>query len=145
MRRAMKVVGMMCVAAVLLTAFPAFAQEKPGVNVTIYNGNFAVVKDRRMMDIPKGVNLIRFTDVAATIDATSVNFTSLTDPKTVVQEQNYEFDLVSADKLLHKYIDKKISIFTKDGKIHEGFLMSYDAGQIVVAEEIGRASCRERV
>ncbi len=136
MKCAIRFAGLACVGA-LVAAFAASAaaEEKPGVNVTVYNGNFAVIKDRRMMDIPKGVGVIRFTDVAATIDATSVNFLSLTDPKAVVQEQNYEFDLVSADKLLHKYIDKKISIFTKDGNIHEGYLMSYDAAQIVVAED----------
>jgi len=109
--------------------------DKPGVNLTVYNQNFAVVKDRRMMEFPKGVGVVRFTDVASTIDATSVHFMSLTDPKATVLEQNYEFDLVSADKLLRKYIDKKVTIHTKDGKIHEGFLMSYDGAQIVLAED----------
>ena len=123
-------------AVVLALAAPALAQaEKPGVSLTVYNQNFAMVKDRRMMDMPKGIGILRFTDVAATIDATSVSFESLTDPAATVLEQNYEFDLVSADKLLQKYIDRKITIHTKDEKIHEGFLMSYDGRQIVLAED----------
>ncbi|NIM47842.1 MAG: DUF4139 domain-containing protein, partial [Gemmatimonadales bacterium] len=50
-------------------------------------------------------------------------------------EQNYEFDLVSADKLLEKYIDQKIQVFTKDGRMYEGVLMSFDARQLVLAED----------
>jgi len=123
-------------AALVVLADAAFAaNEKPGVNLTVYNQNFAVVKDRRMMDIPRGIGIVKFTDVASTIDATSVHFTSLTDPKASVLEQNYEFDLVNANKLLEKYIDKKVTIHTKDEKIHEGFLMSFDSRQIVVAED----------
>ena len=138
MKAAWKTLRWMCIGMTVLVicAGVASAQaEKPGVNLTIYNQNFAVVKDRRMMDVPKGVGIVKFTDVASTIDATSVHFTSLTDPKASVLEQNYEFDLVSADKLLHKFIDRKVTIHTKDGKIHAGYLMSYDGGQIVLAED----------
>jgi hypothetical protein len=87
------------------------------------------------MEIPKGVSVLKFTDVAATIDATSVHFESLTDPKATILEQNYEFDLVDANKLLLKYIDQPISVHTKDGKVHEGVLMSFDAGRITLADD----------
>jgi hypothetical protein len=40
----------------------------------------------------------------------------VTDPSATVLEQNYEYDLVSADKLLEKYIDKQITVLTKDGE-----------------------------
>ena len=52
---------------------------------------------------------LRFTDVAALIDPTTVTFTSLTDPATRVLEQNFQFDLVSTDKLLQKYIDRPLT------------------------------------
>jgi hypothetical protein len=117
---------------------PLAAEEaKPGVSLTVYNNNFALVKDRRVLDEPlrKGSNVVRFRDVAATIDATSVHFRSLTDPAATVDEQNYEFDLVSADKLLHKYIDKRITVLTSDGRMYEGLLMSFDPRQLVLAED----------
>lgn len=126
---------------VLATAACTFAQEavtpRPGVSLTVYNDNFALVKDRRALDDPlkKGVNVIRFRDVASTIDATSVHFRSLTDPAASVVEQNYEFDLVNADKLLAKYIDKPITAFTTDGKMYEGTLMSFDGRQLVLAKD----------
>lgn len=113
------------------------APTKPGVALTVYNNNFALVKDRRLLDdeLRKGLNTIRFRDVASTIDATSVHFRSLTDADAAVLEQNYEFDLVSADKLLQKYIDKPITAFTRDGQMYEGVLMSFDGRQLVIAKD----------
>src|SRR5947209_3981309 len=107
---------------------------KPGVLLTVYD-SFALVKDRRELPdvFRKGLNVIHFRDVAATLDPTSVHFRSLTDPQAQVLEQNYEFDLVSADKLLQKYIDHKITVHTRDGKSYEGTLLSYDAQRLVLA------------
>ena len=119
----------------LAASAPAADEPQPGVNLTIYNDNFALVKDRRLLEDAwrKGVNIVRFRDVAATIDATSVHFRSLTDPAATVDEQNYEFDLVDANKLLQKYIDKSIVVLTTDGQRYEGILMSFDARQLVLA------------
>ncbi len=124
-----------CVAGMTPVAWSA--EPKSGIDLSIYNGNFALVKDRRELPqvLHKGFNTVRFLDVAATIDATSVHFRSLTDPAAAVVEQNYEFDLVNADKLLQKYIDKPISVFTSDGRKYEGTLMSYDKQQLVLAED----------
>lgn len=119
----------------ILSASFVFAADKEGVELTIYNQNFGLVKDRRILELKKGVNDIRFSDVAALIEPTSVHFKSLTDPSgCAIQEQNYEYDLVSADKLLRKYIDKRIKIVTKDDKAYEGILMSYDGANIVISE-----------
>ena len=51
----------------------------------------------------------------------------------MIQEQNYEYDLVSAGKLLSKYIDKKIKVLADNGAVYEGILMSYDGDSIIVA------------
>jgi len=108
---------------------------KPGVTLTVYNGNYAMVKDVRNFELVKGVQVVKFRDVASSIDATSVAFKSFTDPKTSVLEQNYEYDLVSADKLLTKYIDKALTVLTKDGKVYTGTLLSFDAGQLVLKQK----------
>ena len=112
--------------------------EKPGVAVTVYNQNYAVVKEVREENIT-GKEPVRFRDVAQHIDPTSVIFESLTDPKAVVQEQNYEYDLVSADKLLLKYLDQDIKILTKSGGKYEGKLLSFDEGQLVMQTSQGIA------
>jgi len=120
----------------ILTSSLVFAEQKEGIELTIYNQNFGLVKDRRTLNLKEGINNIRFQDVAAQIEPTSVHFKSFTDPLgCVIQEQNYEYDLVSASKLLTKYIDKKIKIITKDDKTYEGVLMSFDGENIVIASD----------
>ena len=136
--RAGVVVLLLALVSVLAAQVKEEKETKPGVSVTVYNENYALIKDRREMELAKGLSEVKFTDVASTIDATSVRFVSLTDPTgTQVVEQNYEFDLVSADKILQKYIDQPIRILTKDGKVYDGKLMSFDGRQIVLAEEKG--------
>jgi hypothetical protein len=110
-----------------------FAEDE-GVDLTVYNQNFAFVKERRSIELEKGINQIRFSDVASQIEPTSVHFKSLTTPNSCeIQEQNYEYDLVNATKLLSKYIDKKIKILTEGGTVYEGTLMSYDDNNIVIS------------
>src|SRR2546428_611897 len=125
----------LCLLAAIV-AGPLLAAEPPeeGVALTIYNQSFGVVREKRKVDVKEKVGTIRFTDVAAQIDGTSVQFKSLTDPGTTVLEQNYEYDLVSADKLLQKYIDKQIAVLTKDGSRYSGSLLSFDANQLVIRQ-----------
>ncbi|MHB1157052.1 MAG: DUF4139 domain-containing protein [Phycisphaerales bacterium] len=123
-----------CIVALCTATTAAFADNQQGVALTVYNNNFGVVQDTRTMKMPADNGLVRFTDVAKLIDPTSVHFTSLSDPTgTTVLEQNYEYDLVSADKLLDKYIDQRIAVLTLAGERFEGKLMSFDGGQLVLA------------
>jgi hypothetical protein len=114
------------------------AAEEEGVALTIYNQNFAVVKEVRALAIDGKVATVQFKDVAKQIDPTSVTFKSLTDPTgTSVLEQNYEFDLVSADKLLDKYVDKPLTVVTKQGKSYDGLLQSFDPQQLILKARAG--------
>ena len=71
---------------------------------------YAMVRQERDVKLASGRSTLKFADVAALIDPTTVTFTSLTEPRTRVLEQSYQFDLVSTDKLLLKYIDRPIAV-----------------------------------
>ncbi len=114
------------------------AKPEAGVSLTVYNSDLGVVKDRRVLDFAKGTSELRFGEVAKQIDATSVRFKSLDAPDDVsILEQNYEYDLVNAHKLLEKFLDKEITVFLKDGNLHAGTLMSFDHAQIVLKDKKG--------
>jgi hypothetical protein len=140
----MKARLLLALAIVVVAAGPGVtaAAEKPAaptkdeeaIALTIYNQNFGVVREKRKVQVKQKTDTMRFSDVAAQIDGTSVHFKSLTDPATTVLEQNYEYDLVSADKLLQKYIDKQITVLTKDGSRYSGNLLSFDANQLVIRQ-----------
>jgi hypothetical protein len=76
---------------------------------------YALVRDDREVKIKQGRAPLSFTDVAALIDPTTVTFASLTDPGTRVLEQNFQFDLVSTQKLLLKFIDRQITVDKPNG------------------------------
>jgi hypothetical protein len=95
------------------------------VMVTVYNGNLGLVKDVRDVKLPAGVHEIHYADVATLIDPTSVHLKSLSDPAGLrILEQNYEYDLLSSDKLMEKFVGKKVRLYQPDGTFHEATLLS---------------------
>lgn len=104
---------------------------------------YGVVREVRPITLQNGENTVAFTDVARGIDPTTVSFLSLTAPATTsVLEQNYEYDLVGADKLLEKYLDKNVTIRHSAGpgsalETIEGRLLSADAGNLVLRSADG--------
>jgi len=83
---------------------------------------YAVVRQQRDLNLARGPNNVRFSDVAAFIDPTTVMFESLTDPAgTTVLEQNFQFDLVDQTKLLQKYVDQTIKVDQVRGTAVESF------------------------
>src|SRR5213593_3370526 len=107
------------------------------VMVTIYNGNLGLVKDVRETRLPTGLHETEFTDVAAQIDPTSVHLKSLTDPAGLrILEQNYEYDLLSAQKLLEKYVGRKVRLYQGSGSYVEATLLSTDGPVFDINGEI---------
>ena len=96
---------------------------------------FALVRQDRDLELAKGRSTYKLTDVAALIDPTTVQFLSITDPAgTKVLEQNFQFDLVSQDKLLSKYIDRGVSVEQRQGegtKTLDGTLISSNDGLVL--------------
>ena len=112
---------------------PLSAQDSASIALTVYNQGTALVRDQRSLALDAGLNTVDFHDVAATIDATSVTFRSLTDPQgTVVLEQNYIYDLVDAEALLSRYLDETINVTTADGTLYSGELLSGRHGEAIL-------------
>ena len=91
---------------------PEYYRPLPGQGTPNAMGvpGYAMVRHERDVQLVAGRSQLRFTDVAALIDPTTVTFTSLTDPAARVLEQNFQFDLVSTDKLLLKYVDRPLTV-----------------------------------
>ncbi len=108
------------------------------ISLTIYNNDLALVREVRSLDIKPGKSKVSYTDVAARIKPTSVHFKSLTSPdKLSILEQNFEYDLVSPDKIMKKYVDKTIRIVTEQGDVFEGILLCAERSSIVLQDPSG--------
>jgi hypothetical protein len=147
LHRLLSVVGLL---ALFVLTVGAYAQEEPvpnpvppgtrdAVGLTIYNQGTALVQDRRTYTLAEGLNILNFTDVAASIDPTSVQVRSLTDPTgTQVLEQSYLYDLVGSSALFQRYLDERIEVIADDGTLFSGQLLSGRGGEIILRADDGQ-------
>ena len=111
-------------------------KDQQDVAITIYNSNIGLVKDTRLIDLRPGVHELKFMDVAGKIDPTTVHIKSIINGSSLnVLEQNYEYDLLSPQKLLEKFVGQKVQLATinpetKKEEIVEATLLSTQGGNI---------------
>ena len=107
---------------------------------------YALVRHDRPVRLDAGRSTLRFTDVAGLIDPTTVTFRSLTDASTRVLEQNFQFDLVSSEKLLQKFIDRPVTAergVGKDASSSAGTLLSSVDGLVLRGADGSITALRE--
>jgi hypothetical protein len=127
-----------CLPAVLFGADPA---------LTIYNQNFAVVRETLPLDLKAGSNQVRFSGATSHVEPDSVILRDPTGNRPLqVVEQNYRNDPITQERLLDLFEGKTIQFATRnydgsastvDGRIvRSGYLRSNQAiGQPVI--EVG--------
>jgi hypothetical protein len=104
----------LCVSALALAsalgmglAGPASAADSGRLSLTIYNSDLALVQDVRQLSIPAGRQRVEFRDVSGRIRPETV---SLTAPDVGIVEQNFDYDLLTPEKLMEKAVGKQVQI-----------------------------------
>ncbi|HUV65730.1 MAG TPA: DUF4139 domain-containing protein [Sedimentisphaerales bacterium] len=98
--------------AVVVFAISFAAHAEP--SLTIYNQNFAVVRQPLPLDLRKGTNEVRVTDITAHMEADSVILRDPTGKRAIqILEQNYRADPVSQGLLLSLYEGKEIRFLVR--------------------------------
>ena len=90
-----------------LVAGTSRAAPGPGLEVTIYNADLALVQDARQLDIAKGRQRLEFKDVSSAIRPETVTLAA--DGVDVV-EQNFDYDLLTPSKLMEKAVGQQVQI-----------------------------------
>src|SRR5712664_1288390 len=121
-----KRIGGLCLSAALLwgashrfnlASASGTGQEQKGDSpaLTIYNQQFAVVRQKLPLDLRSGVNHLQVTDITAHLEPDSVILRSLdTGRHLQILEQNYRNDPVSQQLLLSLYEGKTIDFLVTD-------------------------------
>jgi hypothetical protein len=103
---------------ILLACFPVLAmaaevptvastpEQRAGVSVTVYNSNRAMVTEIREVALPEGRFRLDFEGVPSAILPQTVALQGLDGAPFRVLEQNYEYDLISPQKLLEKFVGR---------------------------------------
>jgi len=85
--------------------------DQQSVAVTIYNNNLALVKDQRKVSLVSGLNSLALRDVSAQIRPETALLRSLTNTGSLTTlEQNFDFDLLTPQKLLEKYVGRNVTV-----------------------------------
>ena len=126
----------------LLSVFTVCSQieQQESLAVTIYNDDFAMVKDVRNITFDQGNSILYFTDVSSNIQTETVTFKAIENPESIrVYEQNFEKNLVSEEAILKRFINKKIEVVAQFGdstRRISGTLLSYN-GQFIIQTKNG--------
>ena len=105
-------------------------EQREEVGITVYNQNFGLVREVRTVDLAAGRTALEFRDVSEQIEPQTVAIKGLGQSLHVL-EQNYRYDLLSPQKLLEKYVGKKVKIYRWNE--HTGKDDVYDAEVLSVA------------
>jgi hypothetical protein len=86
------------------------AADREAVAVTVYNDDLALVKERRRVDLPKGLARLSLREVAAQMRPETALLRAATGHPLSLVEQNFDFDLLTPQKLLEKYIGREVTV-----------------------------------
>jgi len=118
---------------------PASASEGPVVSdpdgrsrleLTVYNRNLALVRDLRTVTVPAGEFRLEFRGVPEQIRPTTLLVDAGGRTGLEVLEQNYEYDLMSRDKILEKYVGHDLTWIQEDSSRITGRLLGMAAGPV---------------
>jgi hypothetical protein len=82
-------------------------ENRKALSLTVYNGGTGLVRDTRTVSVPAGRSVLSFVDVSAQIQAETA---LLKNAPFDVLEQNFDFDLLSPDKLLEKAVGRTVTV-----------------------------------
>jgi len=86
------------------------AEDRDEVAVAIYNDSLALIKEVRRLDLDKGVNDIALRDVSAKMRPETASLRAVAGAPLRLIEQNFDFDLLTPQKLLDKYVGQSVGV-----------------------------------
>ncbi|MBL8478600.1 MAG: DUF4139 domain-containing protein, partial [Sterolibacteriaceae bacterium] len=86
------------------------AADREAVAVTVYNDDLALVKERRKVDLPAGLTRLSLREVAAQMRPETALLRAVSGPAVQLVEQNFDFDLLTPQKLLEKYVGRQVTV-----------------------------------
>lgn len=92
----------------------SYQQDQQALNLTVYNQDLALIRDTRRVTLKQGVQDLAWRDVSAQLRAETALLNAghaARNPAAIrLLEQNFDFDLLSPQKLLEKQVGQKVRI-----------------------------------
>lgn len=131
--------------AVLFAALPAFAQiaerdvpakDRSLLEVTVYNGNLALVHETRKLSLVKGLNRLAFTGVSPAMQPVTAAVVLRSEKPAAPVDQIFAFDLLTPEALLRHSVGKTVRIIrtnpaTGEEKVESAKVLSAQDGVVL--------------
>ena len=127
--------GQVCGEAEDLPRIASGMEDRKRVDVTVYNQDLALVREIRRIELPRGEFQLEFRDVPSRINPVTLLVETGGKSGLQIYEQNYEFDLMSQQKILHKYVGREVSWIQEDGSRVGGTLLGISNGPVFLVDE----------
>ncbi len=100
-----------------VTERPSTLSDQQSVAVTIYNKDLALVKDTRKVAFDMGANRLALREVSGQMRPETALLRSISNPGSLtLLEQNFDFDLLTPQKLLEKYVGREVRVVRMNPK-----------------------------
>jgi hypothetical protein len=121
-----------CICILPALAWASQAGDVEGVALTIYNDNLALIRETRQFELSSGTQNLELMDVSGQLRPETVHLTLPAGWDVALLEQNYDYDLVSSDKLLEKFVGKQITLVDDEHNLTTtGTLLSVADGLVL--------------
>jgi len=102
--------------------------DRKTLELTVYNQDLALVREVRRLELPRGEFAVEYRGVPERIQPATLLVSG--DDRLVVMEQNYEYDLMSRERILEKYVGHEVAWILEDGGRVTGKLLGISQGPV---------------
>jgi hypothetical protein len=129
------VIAALVTALCAATVFAATAGDPSAVSLTVYNGDLALIREVRPLSLDSGSQVVTLKDVSGQLRPDTVHLETPGNPGVQILEQNYDYDLVSRDKLLQRFIGQQITLVNDaNNSVITGTLLSVADGIVLQSD-----------
>lgn len=86
------------------------ATDREATAITVYNEDLALVKERRKVVLPAGLARLSLREVSAQMRPETALLRAVSGSPLVLLEQNFDFDLLTPQNLLDKYVGREVTV-----------------------------------
>ena len=104
-------IGSLSLTTVYAQEIVSTVDDQKELSLTVYNQDLALIRDVRKVSLKNGMNRLAVREVSAQIRPETAIITSLSHPNSLALfEQNFDYDLLTPQQLLQKYVGKKVRV-----------------------------------
>jgi len=126
------IIGISVLGATTMAAQAKEVAQPREVAVTIYNEDLALIREVRPVELDEGSAVYRLPEVSGQLKPETVHLSFPDGAAFQLLEQNYDYDLVSVDKLLEKFIGRQLVLIDDESKTNmQVTLLSTSGGRVM--------------